>query len=228
MSSDGDRLPQGYTNRTRRVAGAEIVEKIYLGSDARIRLQREEQCLRRAAGVLPVPKVLDRDEARCVLRVAWIAGTPGQLLLTENSARDVLVAAGALLARLQTEATPLLAPVLEGVGTVAAHGDFGPQNLLFDADHQVLGLVDWEFAHLGDAVEDLAWAEWIVRMHHPAVAVALDGLFAGYGARPAWSLRRAAMLAQCERLRQRCESEKLLDAEAMWRTRLGATEGWTE
>jgi Ser/Thr protein kinase RdoA (MazF antagonist) len=204
------------------------VEKIYLGSDARIRLQREEQCLRRAAGVLPVPKVLHRNEARCLLRLAWIAGTPGQLLLDVNSAPGVLVAAGALLARLQAEATSLLVPVLDGAGTVAVHGDFGPQNLLFDADHQVVGLVDWEFAHLGDAVEDLAWAEWIVRMHHPAVTVALDGLFAGYGARPAWSLRRAAMLAQCERLRQRCESEGMLDAEEMWRTRLGATDRWTE
>jgi aminoglycoside phosphotransferase (APT) family kinase protein len=28
-------------------------------------------------------------------------------------------------------------------------------------------VVDWEFAHLGDPVEDLAWCEWIVRMHHP-------------------------------------------------------------
>jgi aminoglycoside phosphotransferase (APT) family kinase protein len=155
-------------------------------------------------------------------------------LLDKRSATEVLTAAGALLERVQTQATPLLAPVLQGVGSVAVHGDFGPQNLLFSGDYlfgadcQVVGLVDWEFAHIGDPVEDLAWAEWIVRMHHPAATVALDGLFAGYGTRPHWSLRRAAMLAQCERLRRRCETEGLFDAQAMWQTRLRATEGWKE
>jgi aminoglycoside phosphotransferase (APT) family kinase protein len=36
------------------------------------------------------------------------------------------------------------------------HGDAGPGNFMFDEDH-LTALVDWEFAHLGDPMEDLAW-----------------------------------------------------------------------
>jgi len=228
MSSADDRLPHGYTNRTRRVAGTSVVEKRYTGSDARIRLNLEARCLERVANVLPVPAVVDKDEARCLLRLHWIAGEPGQRLLDDGRAREVLAATGALLRRLQAHATTVLAPVLPGRGAIAVHGDFGPQNLLFGADLGVVALLDWEFAHMGDAIEDLAWAEWIVRMHHADATSALDALFAGYGERPDWSLRHAAMLRQCARLRQRCEAEGLLDAEATWRARLTSTRGWVE
>ena len=153
---------------------------------------------------------------------------PGQRLLDDGSARAVLEATGALLRRLQTQATPLLAPVLHGRGAAAVHGDFGPQNLLFSADYRVVALMDWEFAHMGDPVEDLAWAEWIVRMHHPAAIGALHALFAGYGEHPEWSLRHAAMLRQCERLEQRCEAEGLLDVQVMWQARLAVTNSWQE
>lgn len=39
---------------------------------------------------------------------------------------------------------------------VLVHGDAGPGNFLFDGD-RVSGLVDWELAHPGDPIEDLAW-----------------------------------------------------------------------
>ena len=78
------------------------------------------------------------------------------------------------------------------------HGDFGPQNMLFDEGTlHMQALVDWEFTHAGDPVEDLAWAEWIVRTHHPHLAKALDALFAGYGHRPTWQRRQNAMLDKC-------------------------------
>lgn len=42
-------------------------------------------------------------------------------------------------------------------GPVAlVHGDAGPGNFLFDHD-QLTALIDWEFAHLGDPLEDIAW-----------------------------------------------------------------------
>lgn len=221
-----DRLSHGYTNLTRRVAGAPVVEKTYSGSDALIRLHREAECLQRVAGVLPAPAVIGRDEGQKTLRLQWIGGVPGQQLLDEGSAREVLNATGALLLHLQQEATPLLTPVLQGAGTSAVHGDFGPQNLVFNGGYCVVALVDWEFAHMGDPVEDLAWAEWIVRMHHPVATSALDALFVGYGQHPDWPVRHTAMLEQCERHRERCAAEGLLDAEAMWRERLAATTGW--
>jgi hypothetical protein len=36
--------------------------------------------------------------------------------------------------------------------------------MLFDLANapRVTAVLDWEFAHLGQPVEDLAWAEWIV------------------------------------------------------------------
>jgi prepilin-type processing-associated H-X9-DG protein len=39
---------------------------------------------------------------------------------------------------------------------VLVHGDTGPGNFLF-ADGRVTAIVDWELAHLGDPMEDLAW-----------------------------------------------------------------------
>jgi prepilin-type processing-associated H-X9-DG protein len=40
--------------------------------------------------------------------------------------------------------------------TSLCHGDAGPGNFLY-ADGQVTALLDWEFAHVGDPLDDLAW-----------------------------------------------------------------------
>ena len=104
-------------------------------------------------------------------------------------AAEVLRAAGRTLRQLH-DAVP---------GMV--HGDYGPQNLLLDtAAWEVSAVLDWEFAHDGDPVEDLAWAEWIVRMHHPGAAGAIPVLFESYRWRPTWSVRRSAMLKRCVEL----------------------------
>ena len=42
--------------------------------------------------------------------------------------------------------------------TVLVQGDTGPGNFLFD-DTGVTGVVDWEFAHLGDPMDDWAWLD---------------------------------------------------------------------
>src|SRR6202042_425435 len=39
---------------------------------------------------------------------------------------------------------------------VLVHGDAGPGNFLFDSSG-ITAIVDWELAHAGDPVEDLAW-----------------------------------------------------------------------
>jgi aminoglycoside phosphotransferase (APT) family kinase protein len=46
--------------------------------------------------------------------------------------------------------------------TVLCHGDAGPGNFLFEGE-RVTALLDWEFAHLGDPLDDLAWVA--VRAH---------------------------------------------------------------
>jgi aminoglycoside phosphotransferase (APT) family kinase protein len=38
------------------------------------------------------------------------------------------------------------------------HGDYRTGNFLFDADGNIQAILDWEMAHLGDPLEDLAWS----------------------------------------------------------------------
>ncbi|THD58560.1 phosphotransferase family protein [Phenylobacterium sp.] len=38
------------------------------------------------------------------------------------------------------------------------HGDYRTGNFLYDAAGEVQGVLDWEMAHLGDPLEDLAWS----------------------------------------------------------------------
>ena len=192
----GERLPHGCTNATSSDRG--LVRKRYLGPDAPARRHAEVTALRHLAGALPVP-ALRLDEVG-EIATALVPGRPGQELL-ELAPEAVLRSVGRTAAHVHRVDTTALAGALgpaEG-GAVLVHGDFGPQNLLLDPDtFEVSGIVDWEFAHLGDGVVDLAWAEWIVRTHHPHLVDALPSLFDGYGAEPAWNRRHAAMVARCE------------------------------
>nr|WP_199849249.1 phosphotransferase [Streptomyces acidiscabies] len=111
----------------------------------------------------------------------------------------------------------------------SVHGDFGPQNLLVTPDGvTAFAVIDWESAYLGTVVEDLAWAEWIIRTHHPHLLLCLDELFVGYGARPAWSEWRAAMLRACHRCRDFCRRWEDPAAVALWDERIAATEAFRE
>ena len=38
------------------------------------------------------------------------------------------------------------------------HGDYRTGNFLYDKEGNVRGILDWEMAHLGDPLEDLAWS----------------------------------------------------------------------
>jgi aminoglycoside phosphotransferase (APT) family kinase protein len=53
-------------------------------------------------------------------------------------------------------------PPAQASRTSLCHGDAGPGNFLFEGD-RVTALLDWEFAHLGDPLDDLAWVA--VRSH---------------------------------------------------------------
>jgi aminoglycoside phosphotransferase (APT) family kinase protein len=108
------------------------------------------------------------------------------------------------------------------------HGDFGPNNILFDpATFGVTAVLDWEWSHPGDPIEDMAWCEWIVRMHHPRHIDALVGFFDGYGHRPSWAERHEAMQDQCRRLLDLCRRWHS-DGVRLWQHRLHTTSTWTE
>jgi hypothetical protein len=76
-------------------------------------------------------------------------------------------------------------------------------------------------------VEDLAWCEWIMSMHHPQDAAALDGFFGAYGRTPAWAARQDAMLTRCSTLLDLCERwQPGGESVRMWRHRLAVTRSW--
>jgi Ser/Thr protein kinase RdoA (MazF antagonist) len=219
------RLEHGYTNES--VLDGSVVTKHYQGSDALERLTREAAALRALSGYLPVPELLQIDRAHHRLQTRYLPSRHGQALIDAGHAADVLFVCGTLLRHLQT-LPPHLVPHASGSGPVVVHGDFGPQNLLIAPDAWlVTALLDWEWVHAGEPVEDLAWAEWIVRSHHPHAVRDLPALFRGYDEKPAWERRHSAMMEQCRRLVVYAEQHRR-DAVVLWNLRLQATEHFTD
>jgi aminoglycoside phosphotransferase len=221
-----ERLPHGFTNQTRRVGDG--IEKRYEGSDSFVRYERELACLTGLLGRCPVPEILEFDPSTPRLVVSEIPGRHGQELMDNGQPAQVLRLIGSQLSGLQSF-DPAAVPGLRGTGDVIVHGDFGPQNILFLLDPmRVSGVLDWELAHIGSAVEDIAWTEWIVRTHHRAALESLPELFAGSGLSFSWSDRQSAMVLQCRRHLAYCEASGLDAAASDWRQRLEAAERWNE
>jgi aminoglycoside phosphotransferase (APT) family kinase protein len=222
------RLPHGYTNRTH--GDGTTVVKSYEGPDAPERRERERRLLADLADAIPVPPVIGADGD--ALTLGFVPGMPGQELLETGSAAEVLRACGTVLRSIHSIPPASLSAPLPERGPVLVHGDFGPNNLLLGFTSNltctVTGVVDWEFAHLGEAIEDLAWCEWIVRTHHPDRVEALDAFFAGYGGPvPDWSERQAAMVERCVELREFCRRwDPDGPAVPMWDGRIATTAGW--
>lgn len=219
-------LRHGYTNDTR--GDGRVVVKRYAGPDALARQDRERLVLGRLPGLVPVPALLD-GAADGELRMAFVAGVQGQELIDAGLAAPVLRACGQALRRIhEVDLRRVLPAQPHPAGAVLVHGDYGPNNVLLDPEtFAVTAVLDWEWAHPGDRVEDLAWAEWIVRMHHSPHVGALDGLFTAYGWRPSWRERQGAMVSRCRRLLEMC---RRWDAGAvrLWEHRTEVTAGWVE
>lgn len=220
-----ERLRGGYTNRTSRSDGGRIV-KTYEGTDALARLELEHACLTNLTGLLPLPTVIEFDRDTYTLTMLEVPGTHGQDLMNGAQSLDILRQLGSLHSQL-TSIDPSTVPQLGGTGKVIVHGDFGPQNTLFDGG-VLTALIDWEFAHIGQPLEDLAWTEWIVRMHHPDHRDGLAELFNAAGVEPAWHDRHATMVAGCSSLLGRVQRLGMPTAVDLWKERLSATENWTE
>ncbi|MEV0649102.1 phosphotransferase [Phytomonospora sp. NPDC050363] len=237
MESTGDRLPHGYTNLTS--SDGSWVTKRFTGPQVAGRLAREASVLRAIASVVPVPAVRDVGDDYITMR--HMPGTHGQDMLNPDTAARVLAACGRVLARVHAVPAAVLpfarTPDDAARGrTVLVHGDFGPNNVLLDTEgREVTAVFDWEWARLGRPVEDLAWCEWVVRMHHPDCVEAMPHLFHGYGTQaPAWAERRGAMLARIRELLDFCASPAgpqgaagaRAAAVAEWRRRLAVTTTW--
>ena len=156
-------MPHGYTNDTR--GDGAFVVKTYVGPSAAARHDRERTMLERLHGVLPIAAVVpdgldftaDRIPERPPggethrLRMPHLPGVQGQELIDAGLAGPVLRSCGATLRQLQSIPLSLAAPDVEHVsGAVLVHGDYGPNNMLFDPRTvAVTGLLDWEWAHVG-------------------------------------------------------------------------------
>jgi aminoglycoside phosphotransferase (APT) family kinase protein len=68
-----------------------------------------------------------------------------------------------LLARVTLEHLERHIPAYDGPA-VLCQGDTGPGNFLYKGD-EVVGVVDWELAHLGDPMDDIAWLSWRATQH---------------------------------------------------------------
>lgn len=76
----------------------------------------------------------------------------------EDARRPVDALATAALAHLQEQLPAIdLEPVL-------VQGDTGPGNLMYE-DGRVTAIIDWELAHLGDPMDDIAWLSWRATQH---------------------------------------------------------------
>jgi hypothetical protein len=79
---------------------------------------------------------------------------------------DGVVQLGRLLRRYHDAVSTFRPPVgaqwrnpLAGSGELIRHGDFSPFNTCW-VDGQVVGLIDWDFARPGSALDDLAYLAW--------------------------------------------------------------------
>jgi aminoglycoside phosphotransferase len=213
----------GYTNRTERIPGG--VRKTYEGPDAGERARAEYVALTALSGRMPVPAVLEWTGDALV--VEFVPGVHGQDEIDAGRGREVLASCGALLRRLH-DLDPVLVGSSRSAGVIR-HGDFGPNNVLLDpVSHEVTALLDWEWSGVGEAVVDIAWCEWIVRMHHPAAVGELPAFFDTYGVRPPWPSRQQAMLDRCRWLEGLCRRANAEDGVRLWQDRRRVTAGWTE
>ena len=217
-------MPHGHTNAT--VTDGQVVVKTYLGPDSDRRQAREDLALRRLSDSLPVPPLIDSVPGMST--TALVAGVPGQEAIAAGSASEVLHACGRLLRELQEVDPRRMFDACDG--TVLVHNDFGPNNIVMDRGLASASLLcDWEWVTVGDRITDLAWAEFIVRLHHPESVQAMRLLFEGYGEKPTWGLRQAAMIRRATAHRafvKRWYGSG--EATAVWSDRITAIASWRD
>jgi aminoglycoside phosphotransferase (APT) family kinase protein len=67
------------------------------------------------------------------------------------------------LAHLELELLESKLPAYDGA-PVLVQGDTGPGNFMY-ADGRITAIIDWELAHFGDPMDDLAWLSWRATQH---------------------------------------------------------------
>jgi len=190
-------MPHAYTNQTQLTPRG--ILKRYVGPGALNRWQTEMNLLPLLKNDLPVPTLLEQKNTGEIL-TKKIYGLHGLDLLEEGKSSQVLIALGNLLKLIQKFPAHKLHGLIPGTGDVLVHGDYGPQNLLLHPNtFEPVAIVDWEWAHLGESVEDVASVEWMLRMFHTKEVTYLPLFYEAYGDIPAWEDRHNAMMMICQR-----------------------------
>jgi aminoglycoside phosphotransferase (APT) family kinase protein len=132
------------------------------------------------------------DYGRCLGRLHALSVDElalGSLAISDSdwaTAADIVLWESIRQSRCGPRQTVVTAPALEwladhvpdaGGPPSLCHGDAGPGNFLHDKG-VVSGLLDWEFAHVGDPHDDLAWVA--VRNQLLGRPLALDTVYAGW------------------------------------------------
>ncbi|HEX6844435.1 MAG TPA: phosphotransferase [Actinomycetota bacterium] len=121
---------------------------------------------------VPVATLREGERAEWAAIRAAIAGAV--------AGEDLAVLDDLVVRLLDDDANWTFAPVL-------AHNDLGPEHVLVDDRGDLVGVLDWEEAGLGDPVGDFAW--WLHEM--PSVG---DRALAAYGGAPDRTFRERARL----------------------------------
>ena len=218
-------MKHGYTNETTRVR--DVVRKVYEGPDAERRAEAEHRALTAVAGLIPAPQVLATEHGALVM--GFVEGLHGQDLIDRGHAHEVLRECGRILRQLHSLDPALLVENADE-DEVIQHGDFGPNNILLkDQTLDVAAVLDWEFSGVGPAIADIAWCEWIVRMHHPDAVSMLPEFFDAYGTRPTWKERQVEMLRRCRSLEAFARRwDPAGQAVTDWRERAAVVTSWVE
>ena len=180
---------------------------------------------------VPAPRArLVTADAASWLVMDEIHGTPGNDWLdTPARSRTLARSMGAIWRRLQVvdpRAIRLQSSTATSASPGFVHGDFAPINVLVDDRGEVVGLLDFEHAHEGDPLEDIAWWGWVVRHHHPAAWEDAWPTFcsaAGVDATAHAPTLRSLMLG---RLRERAEAASTSQDRERWHARLDEAATW--
>jgi aminoglycoside phosphotransferase (APT) family kinase protein len=163
------------------------------GGISQLPLERRVRLARRGIGLLAA-----------LHRFDWRTAGLGDVLADPGRAGAAAAIAEwrAYLERQQLEPQPELVEVLcwldahapEAQATVLVHGDWKPGNWLIDGDDIVV-VLDWETAHLGDPLEDIGWVTNPLRHREHIIPGAWEraDLFAAYEEASGFTVDEAAV-----------------------------------
>ncbi|NYH92877.1 phosphotransferase [Actinopolymorpha rutila] len=172
-------------------------------ADAFDRRRNEFAALRSVQHVVPVPQVLPTADPASI-RMTFVPGILGQEWVAQDGPdrnlrhTRLMQQCGIVLRGLHDLGSDAPVEGVPGEGPVLVHGDFAPYNLIVDAETgELQAVIDWELAHRGSPVEDLAWLEWNMRIWYSPDDQVLEALYEAYGSLPAWRDRHQAMIDRC-------------------------------